>query len=158
MPGRDHPSDLSTPSPDEDNEPGVRGTFASLADGLRQYLQARGELLSIESREAGQVAARKGVLGAILAAAVFLAYGLLLAAAVSLAGYWLGGILPGEWSQFGWQTAALAAAVLHLVIAAACFRALRKQPDQPLFEVTRSEFQKDRQWLNDQQTGNEKNS
>lgn len=158
MPGRDHPSDHATPPADGDGPPGVRATFTSFADGLRQYVAARSELLSIESREAARVAGRKGALAAIIAASTFTAYALLLVAAVSVTGHWLRNVLPGNWSQFGWQTAALLAGLLHLAVAAGCFRALRRSPRQPLFEVTRSEIQKDRQWLNDQQTGSAKNS
>jgi uncharacterized membrane protein YqjE len=158
MPGREHHSDHTTPLPDGDEPSGVRGTFASFAQGLQQYLAARGELLAIESREAGRIAGRKGILAAILAAALFFAYSLLLVAAVSLAGHWLALLLPDSWSQFGWQAAAVTAALLHLGVAAACYRTLRKPSQQPLFEVTRSEFEKDRQWLNDQQTTNGKKS
>ena len=158
MSGRDQPSD-SAPSPSPgDGRPGVRATFSSFADGLRQYLLARGELLSIESREAARVAGRKGTLAFLLACAVFFGYALLLTAAVALVGHWLGTILPGAWSQFGWQTAAVLAGLLHLGAAALCYRALRQPPSEPLFEVTRSEFQKDRQWLNDQQNSSEKKS
>ena len=158
MPGRDHPSDHATHPPDGDGPPGVRATFTSFADGLRQYVAARGELLTIESREAARVAARKGALAAVIGTSIFAAYALLLVAAVSVTGHWLHDLLPGKWSQFGWQTAALLAGLLHLAIAAGCFRALRRPPRQALFEVTRSELQKDRQWLNDQQIGNEKKS
>lgn len=155
MSGRDQPRDpASSPKPG-DGSSSVRDGFASFADGLRQYLLARGELLAIEAREATRVAGRKGTLAFLLATAVFFGYALLLVAAVALVGQWLGGILPGSWSHFGWQTAAVLAGLLHLAMAALCYRALRQSPREPLFEVTRSEFQKDRQWLDDQQTNSE---
>lgn len=158
MSGRDQAPDSSSP-PRPGGEPlGVRATISSLASGFQQYLDARRELLAIESREAARFAARQGIIAIILAGAAILAYLLLLVAGVSLGGHWLSSILPGKWSQFGWQTATAAAALLHLGLAAACFRALRHSSTPPLFEVTRDEFQKDRQWLQDQQTRNERRS
>lgn len=158
MSGREQQPDSSSSHATGDEPTGVRGTISSFAAGFRQYLEARGELLSIESREAARFAARQGTLGMVLAVACLIAYLLLLVAAISLVGHWLTMILPGEWSQFGWQTAAAAAALLHLGLAAACYRALHRHSDQPLFEITRSEFQKDRQWLHDRQTGTEKHN
>lgn len=157
MPGS--PTDPADHVPDGEPPPSIRDTMASFAQGLQQYLLARGELLSIESREAGRHATRKAILGVALACAAIFAYGLFLCAAVSLVGGWIETRFSPRFDQIGWQCVALAAGLLHVLLALVLLHLLRRKPVEPLFDVTRREFQKDRQWLHDQQTReNENNS
>ncbi|NIP91979.1 MAG: hypothetical protein GWO24_00260, partial [Akkermansiaceae bacterium] len=80
-------------------------------------------------------------------ALAFLAYALLLTAAVSLLGRWLASIWPGVLGGSGWQLAAIIAALLHLLLACLLFNKLKRKPVPRLFEFTRAEFRKDREWL-----------
>ena len=93
-----------------------------------------------------------------LVVAAFFAYGLILCAAVSLAGGWLEARFPKQFSTIGWECAALLAGLLHIALAFGLLFLLRRKPAAPLFDVTRQEFQKDRQWIQDQQSVNENKS
>jgi len=121
---------------------------ASLAASLAAHLQARAELLTIEAREAGQMAARKGIFGVLIIALLFFSYTLVLTGAVSLFGGWLEATWPKACKGIGWQLSALAAGALHFLLALILFTKLKRKPGQALFEYTRAEFQKDRAWLN----------
>lgn len=154
MPGSLPDRRPGSPAPADEPSPSTRETAAAFARGLQQYLAARGELLAIESREAARYTTRKAVLGTTLALCAFFAYTLILCAAVSLAGRWLESAFPAHFAKIGWQSAALLAGLLHVVASLVFVTLLRKKPAEPLFEVTRRELQKDRQWLHDQQTDN----
>lgn len=130
---------------------------ASLAESLVAHLMARAELLAIETREAGQVAARKGLLGLLIAALLFFSYALVLTGAVSLLGAWLEAAWPAACKGRGWQMSALAAGALHFLLAFVLFNKLKRTPGQVLFEYTRAEFQKDRKWLNPPKTSANEN-
>ncbi len=158
MPGSPPESAPRSPDPTEGPAPRARKTLSSMGQGLQQYLEARGELFAIESREAGRHATRKGILGVALVVAAFFAYGLILCAAVSLAGGWLEARFPKQFSTIGWECAALLAGLLHIALAFGLLFLLRRKPAAPLFDVTRQEFQKDRQWIQDQQSANENKS
>ena len=137
---------------------GDEGEESSFREGLEEHLKARVELLAIEAREASTFAARKGVLGFVIGAFAFFSYALLLTSAVSLLGSWLERSWPDTFDGIGWQMVALFAGVLHFLLAFILFKILKRKPDQALFEYTRAEFQKDRQWLNPPKTktpGNE---
>ncbi|NNC89659.1 MAG: phage holin family protein [Akkermansiaceae bacterium] len=145
------------PGEPPDPEPGVppddgRAPQPSIGARLHTYLQARLDLFALESKEAAGVVARQGVLGVLLALAAFFAYVLILAAAVSLLGQWLASAWPDAFATVGWEVAALGFGLLHVLAAAAFFLLLRRKPDPPLFEYTRSEFQKDREWLHERQS------
>lgn len=158
MPGSPPESAPRSPNPSDEPAPRARETLSSMAQGLQQYLEARGELFAIESREAGRHATRRGILGVALVVAAFFAYGLMLCAAVSLVGGWLETHFPKQFGTIGWECAALMAGILHMALAFGFLFLLRRKPATPLFEVTRQEFQKDRQWIQDQQTAPENKS
>ena len=135
----------------ESDHPGARDSAAEFRRGLEEHLRARAELLGIESREAAAFFARKSVLGLAAAGVTFSCYSLFLVATVSLLGRWLEGTWPRPFEGIGWQVVALSFAALHLPLAFVLFSRLKRKSTAPLFEYTRAEFQKDRQWLDQNQ-------
>ena len=142
-------------SPDSSPEIGKHDSAGKSAyqfrEGLGDHLKARAELLSIETREAGEVAVRKGSRAIAALVFLFLAYALVLVTVVSLLGRWVES-LSSQFSGLGWQLAALAAGFLHFLIALALFRQLKQKQKLNLFEFTRAVFNKDREWLNQHKT------
>jgi uncharacterized membrane protein YqjE len=153
MLGRRSSSDSPDPSQDESES-----SFAHLLRGLQDYLAARSELLEIESREAAEHAKRQTGLGIALAVAGFFGYTLVLVALILFLGAILAGFLPASLTPHASAISALLFGGLHLLIAFLALRKLRQPPATPLFEVTRAEFQKDREWIKDQQNRNGSNS
>ncbi|MCW1924663.1 phage holin family protein [Luteolibacter arcticus] len=102
-----------------------------------EFVSARMELLALESREAGQQAARKGVMAGIVAGCAMTAW---LAGVAGLIG-WVAAA-----GDFPWHFVALGAAVLNLVIAGIIVAVLRR-PTPPMFSISKAELLKDRQWL-----------
>ena len=111
-----------------------------------------------KAKEAGEVIARRSILGIVAGVAVFFAYALLLVASVALIGRWLDGALPETWAGSGWAIAAIIFGVLHAVLALLLFQKLKLKLPTPLFEYTRAEFQKDSEWLQTNNSGNENDS
>ncbi len=148
MPGW-FPKSGSSPDPlRESDKEGASGESAQqFRDGLGDHLKARAELLAIETREAGEVVARKGSLALITATFLFFGYALVLATVISLVGEWMES-LSEHLSGRGWQLTALATGFLHFLFALAVFRKLKRNRDLTLFEFTRAELNKDREWLN----------
>ena len=130
-----NPSSLTNPPPESPPPVGWR-------EALGDWATARVELIQIESREASRSALRKGVLAGALAATVFFIWALLLAGGIGL----LTAYLESCGHPWGWPAVTLAAAGLHALLALGLAVALRR-PTPPPFPITRSEFEKDREWL-----------
>lgn len=146
------PFSWSKPSSGSAN-PGLKTEVASFARSAGGYLQARAELLAIEGSEAAQII-RKRLIKAVIAAA-FLGISYL---TILIAGIALGGSLLAKQAQgplANWTGIALAVGVLHLLIGLIFLGKARKKSAAPLFEYTRSEWEKDQQWIQ-QQNRNEK--
>ncbi|GHC62460.1 phage holin family protein [Roseibacillus persicicus] len=120
-------------------------TDLSFPKGLAAYLRTRLQLVSLETQEA--LAHLQGKLGPVLVAGIsaISIYFLVLAALVSLLGKLLG--LLGDHPLLGWEVAALLLAGLHIVIIFAMKKALTRKPPAPLFEYTRAELERDREWI-----------
>jgi uncharacterized membrane protein YqjE len=110
---------------------------SSLRESAVEFVSARMELLSLEAREAGQQAVRKGVMAAIIAGCAMIAW---LAIVAGLIG-WVAAA-----GKFPWHFAALGAAVLHLLVAGIVVVLLRR-PSSPMFSISKAELLKDRAWL-----------
>ena len=123
--------------------------------GFRDYLAARSELLAIESKEAATFARRQlgGVILLILGA--FFGYAFLQLGLAFLLGLLFSALLPPDLSPYGWLFGTAVLALLNLGIAWGAWTRLRRPPETPLFEVSRAEFEKDREWINQQQQKNE---
>ncbi|NRB28374.1 MAG: phage holin family protein, partial [Roseibacillus sp.] len=104
----------------------------------------------------GEAVARKGSLAIAAVVFLFFAYALVLVTVVSLLGRWVES-LSSQFSGLGWQLTALAAGFLHFLVALALFRKLKQKQELNLFEFTRAEFNKDREWLNQNKTSANEN-
>ncbi len=103
-----------------------------------EFVSARLELLVLEAREAGATAARRGVLVAFIGGCAMTAW------LTGMAG--LIGWIATSGSGVAWHWVALAAAVLHLLLAGIAALVLRR-PVPPAFPIARAELSKDREWL-----------
>jgi uncharacterized membrane protein YqjE len=103
-----------------------------------EFISARLELVALESRDAGRIAARRFVLLAFIGGCAMTAW---LAGIAGLIG-WVASAGDG----IPWPLAALAACVLHLLLAGIAALALRR-PTPPAFPHVRAELSKDREWL-----------
>lgn len=110
---------------------------SSWRESAVDFVSARMELLAIEAREAGQQAARRGVMAAVIAGCAMIAW--LAAVAGGIGWVAAAGELP-------WHFAALGAAVLHLLVAG-IVAAIMRRPAPPAFPISKSELLKDREWL-----------
>ncbi|MGE9266942.1 MAG: phage holin family protein [Verrucomicrobiales bacterium] len=117
----------------------------SLPDDLGAYLRLRSELFLIESKEAASLLGRRAAFLLIALFCALAGYVLLVATAILLLGRWFASL--GEHALAGAGGAALLIAILHLLAAAGLFIACRKKPSPQLYEFTKSEWEKDRQWL-----------
>lgn len=104
---------------------------------LSEFTATRLELIKIESRDLGQMAARKTAHAVVLAVAGLVGWLCLLAGLI--------GILH-HFTDFPWWSGALVLAFLHALLAWR-FAALLKSPSPPAFPLTRAEFQKDQLWM-----------
>ena len=106
-------------------------------EALLCLVASRVELIQLESKDAISDAVQRAtrIVAAVICA--FFAWALLLA----------GGIAAiSHFTDWPWYWLAIAAAAAHL-LASIGFARTMKAPCHPPFPVTRSEFQKDREWL-----------
>ncbi|MGC6580742.1 MAG: phage holin family protein [Akkermansiaceae bacterium] len=122
--------------------------MASFARSAGSYLQARAELFAIEGGEAAEII-RKRFLKTIIALG-FLAtsYLILLITGIAMGGAFLAEKADGALAN--WTGVALVVAILHLFIGLILLGKSRKKNTTPLFEYTRSEWEKDQQWIQQQ--------
>ena len=130
-------------SPDHDGEVDL-----SLSKGLSSYLRTRLQLVSIESQEAFEHL--KGKIAPLIIALIcaLVVYLLLVAAVVSLLGKMLSAISPDS-TLLGWELAALLVAAGHVFILLKMKTLLTRIPKTPLFEYSRAELERDREWIQD---------
>jgi uncharacterized membrane protein YqjE len=111
---------------------------SSWRESAVEFVSARIELVALEAREAGIATARKGVLLAFIAGCAMTAW------LTGMAG--LIGWVATSGNGIAWHWVALAAAVLHLILAGIAVAVLRR-PAPPAFPLARAELSKDREWL-----------
>ena len=124
-----------------DNAGGQRDSENPIPSNWREALltliASRTRLLQLESQAAAKDGARRAALLVGVVFCAFFTWALLLAgliAAVSKSAAW-----PWYWIAIG-------TAAIHLAVALLLARAA-KSPGAPAFPVTRAEFQKDREWI-----------
>jgi uncharacterized membrane protein YqjE len=122
----------------EDSEPAPSVSIRDLLGSFVRYLELRLQLLGSESREAGL---HLLALALLLVSAVIFFVGFAGMLIVFLL-YLMMLILHWEW---GWS--ALALAVVLLLISILMGVIFRSRIAKPIFTLTITEFQKDRQWL-----------
>lgn len=102
-----------------------------------EFVTARTELLKLEMRDAGQLAAKRAALVVVI---LFGAFFFWMFAVAGLIGW------VSASQSWPWHGVALGAAFLHLLLAAAAGMLLKK-PAPPSFPITRAEIAKDQAWL-----------
>jgi uncharacterized membrane protein YqjE len=124
----------------------------SFPKGMAAYIRTRLQLVSIETQEA--LAHLKGKLAPLFVIMVCAvgSYFLLLTALVSLLGKILG--MLGNHPLLDWELAALLVAGLHIVIIFAMKRKITNEPSAPLFEYSRAELERDREWIQEHSPNN----
>lgn len=100
-------------------------------------VSARLQLLSLEAKEAGRIAAIKGALAAVTVMAMALAWLCVLAGGIG----WIAAA-----TSTPWHFVTLGAAGVHLLVVLIAVLALRR-PVPPTFPLTRNELAKDREWI-----------
>lgn len=116
-------------------EPHANATWRETAV---EFVSARIELVALEASQAGRAAAGRGILLAFIAGCAMTAW------LTGIAG--LIGWVASAGSGTPWHWIALAAAMLHLLLALVACAALRR-PAPPSFPLVRAELSKDREWL-----------
>ena len=113
---------------------------------LAEFAEARLELVRLEARDAGRQTARRLALAVAGGIAGSSAWALLMAGLVG----WTSAM-----TGWPWWVPALILGILHLFPAVVALVLLRR-PGPPAFPITRSELQKDREWLHSLQKPNSK--
>lgn len=103
-----------------------------------EFLNARLELFRLEARQAGRNAARRVGLVVFAVGSALLCWALVMAGLIGLI---------AALASWPWHFVALALGGAHLLAAGLALLALRKPSGDP-FPLTRSELEKDREWLN----------
>lgn len=131
------------PAPGRDPEPTAESAGPAFRppthwrEAILTLISSRVALIQWESREAGSHLARKAVFLGAMAACAFFAWALILTGGIA----WISAATGVSWPAF-----ALLAGFLH-VLAAVILLGKAKKPAPPAFTVTRAEFQKDREWI-----------
>lgn len=100
-------------------------------------IAARFALIEFESKDTAKQAAKCAMMFAAACGCTLFAWALLLAGGISLI---------AEENDWPWHWVAIAAAMLHLLVGIV-LGVLAKPAPGPAFPVTRAEFQKDREWI-----------
>jgi uncharacterized membrane protein YqjE len=107
-------------------------------EAAADFVAARMELLALEAKDAGRIAARKGLAAGIAAFCAVFIWLLLVAGLIG----WISAI-----SGMVWYGVTLLAALTHLIIAGIAVLVLRRPAEASAFPLTRNELAKDREWL-----------
>ena len=131
-------------TPDEST--GTKEELSAFSKQAGIYLKSRTELLALEGKEAGRILGRRLTVLIIGIGALIVSYLAFLITVIYLLGQWFEHL--GDGLLANWAGAALLMTIAHLIIAFICFKTQRKmgKTDQ-LFEYTRAEWQKDQQWI-----------
>ena len=133
-------------SPTPDKSPGVKEELSAFSKEAGIYLKGRTELLALEGEEAGRILGRRLAVLIIGIGALIVSYLAFLITVIYLLGQWFEHLGAGLLAN--WAGAALLMTIAHLIIAFICFKTQRKMgKTYQLFEYTRAEWQKDQQWI-----------
>ena len=110
---------------------------ANWREALLDLIAARFALFQLESKELSEQAARRASFIAAACACTFFAWALILIGGISMLSNFTG---------WRWDAVALALATIHL-LAGIMFAKSAKHSGNAAFPVTRAEFQKDREWI-----------
>lgn len=117
----------------------------SLGHGVAEYFRARLQLLAIECEEAGSLLKGKLIPLLVILLSALTAYALITCAIVAFLGKLLRHLSGNPWLD--WELVALLMGGLHLIILCQMKKKVTSAPSRPLFEYSRAELQRDRQWI-----------
>ncbi len=133
--------------PEEDSIT-LKEALGILKENVGDYFVARRELLEIELGEASAVLAKKVALLLMAAVMGVFAYFLFWVVAIMLIAQVLQGHLGEFFASLGeWVLVSGVVVVIHAVVLVVLLKMLKRKPDVELFAVTKSELQKDKEWL-----------
>lgn len=110
---------------------------ANWREALMDLIAARFALFQLESKELSEQAAKRATFIAAACACTFFAWVLILIGGISMLSNFTG---------WRWDAVALALATIHL-LAGIMFAKSARHSGNAAFPVTRAEFQKDREWI-----------
>ena len=129
-----------------DESTGIKEELSAFSKEAGIYLKGRTELLTLEGKEAGRILGRRLAVLVIGIGALIISYLAFLITVIYLLGQWFDRL--GDGLLMNWAGAALLITIAHLMIAFICFKTQRKMgKTEQLFEYTRAEWQKDQQWI-----------
>ena len=117
---------------------GLVNNLVSVANTLAGFFEARVSLFARESKTA--LLQILLLAGAVIGALVLLASGYVFLIVSVIFGI-------AHAAGVSWVWIALAAAVLHFILAGACAFAAKAQISKPLFRISMEELKRDREWL-----------
>lgn len=121
---------------------------ANWREALMALIASRVALIQLESKEAVTGGVRRAVFIVVAGGCAFFTWALLLAGGIA----WIADAADWHWSHL-----ALGLAALHLLAGAILVRLAMKPSGSAAFPVTRAEFQKDREWIENFQKPRKKN-
>ena len=123
-------------------------TPAGWREAVMGLIASRIALIQLESKEVAKDGAKRGAMLLAVVGCIFFGWILMLAGAVALLASATG---------WPWSWVAIGLALVHLLLAA-IFAKLAKPSEKPAFPVTRAEFQKDREWIENFQKTSKSNN
>ena len=118
--------------------PGLFDSLSSLLASFAGYVQARLELLGLESRAAAHNYLRVLALAFVAVLALALGYIFVVLGLVFLVHGWTGWSWPAVTAIFG---------AAHLIVVVICALIIKNRVSRPVFTETLAELRKDRTWL-----------
>lgn len=134
-------------TPLEDDEDDEHSSASSLGTGFASYFRTRLQLVSIETQEALLHLRAKVIPLVVALVCGVVVYLLLLATLISFLGK-----LLNHWTQspfVSWEIPGLLVLILHALILFRMRKALTRPSETPLFEYSRAELERDREWIQD---------
>jgi uncharacterized membrane protein YqjE len=125
----------------QDKVPGRQ--IGTTTRNLLTHLQARTQLLALETREAFRELSGRSLFWAVGGLLLLIGYLLVLTCLIPLL---------AEWMHTRWQFVGLGVASLHLIAGGIVLWVARRRFSAVLYECTLTELEKDRQWLAKNQT------
>lgn len=135
-----------TPPTSKTNEGGLKSELSTFLRDSSTYLRLRGELFSIEAKEAAQIYSKKLSYLLIGCGLALFGYITLISSLIGIIGNLFSG---ADFTLANWAGAALLIALVHIILGTIFIlkgRALGS--GKSLFEYTRSELQTEKTWLN----------
>ena len=139
----------NSPSRSRPCQAGFIGSLVALASALADFFESRAALFATESK----AALVQFVLVALclVAALLFFAFGYVFLLATVV-------VAVAHLAKVSWLWIALAAAGLHILIALIFLLVARAGIKRPIFRATSAELKKDREWLKNLETTNQRRS